>query len=227
MRRRSGLTLQERIVALVHDRRLEPGAAMPTETQLMDQLGASRNSVREAIRALQALGIVEIRHGHGTFVGNASLDALTPSLAFRVRSSRSGYGVGALRDLVEVRELLETGLIGEVAGTLSEARLAALDALVARMLTDPEADKAFHALLYESCGNELVLQLIALFWDVYHEVEPALEPREDRAADVVANHARIVDALRTGDATEARDAMRHHFTEVKARVARAQAWAGN
>ena len=226
MRRRSGLTLQERIVALVHDRRLEPGAAMPTETQLMDQLGASRNSVREAIRALQALGIVEIRHGHGTFVGNASLDALSPSLAFRVRS-RAGHGVGALRDLVEVRELLETGLIGEVAGTLSDARLAALDALVTRMLTDPEADKAFHALLYESCGNELVLQLIALFWDVYHEVEPALEPREDRAAEVVANHARIVDALRTGDAAEARDAMRRHFTEVKARVARAQAWTGN
>jgi DNA-binding FadR family transcriptional regulator len=212
MRRRSGLTLQERIVALVHDRRLEPGAAMPTETQLMDQLGASRNSVREAIRALQALGIVEIRHGHGTFVGTASLAALSPSLSFRVRS-----GEGALRDLVEARELLETGLIGEVAGTLSDARLAALDALVARMLTDPEADKSFHALLYESCGNELVLQLIGLFWDVYHE---AVEARGYGDSDVVANHSRIVGALRTGNSAEARDAMRHHFTEVKARIGR-------
>jgi DNA-binding FadR family transcriptional regulator len=220
MTRRNGAILQQRIVALIHDRQLTPGAAMPTEPMLMDLLGASRNSVREAIQALQALGIVEIRHGHGTFVGSASLDVLSPSLAFRVRS-QTPSGIGALHDLVEVRELIEVGLIGQVAGTLSEARLAALDALVARMATDLAADRAFHALLYESCGNDLVLQLIALFWNVYHEVEASLDPPEDRVADVVANHQRIVDALRGGDAAEAREAMRAHFTDVKARVARA------
>jgi DNA-binding FadR family transcriptional regulator len=219
--RRNGVILQQRIVALIHDRQLASGAALPTEPMLMDLLGASRNSVREAIQALQALGIVEIRHGHGTFVGTASLDVLSPSLAFRVRS-RTPSGIGGLHDLVEVRELIEVGLIGQVAGTLSEARLAALDALVARMATDLSADRAFHALLYESCGNELVLQLIGLFWNVYHEVEASLDPPEDRIADVVANHQRIVDALRGGDAAEARAAMSAHFTDVKARVARAQ-----
>jgi DNA-binding FadR family transcriptional regulator len=68
MRVRAGAALEERIVELIHERGLTPGAAMPTEPQLMDLLGASRNSVREAIRALQALGIVDIRHGYGTFV---------------------------------------------------------------------------------------------------------------------------------------------------------------
>jgi DNA-binding FadR family transcriptional regulator len=222
MRRRSGATLEERIVALIHDRQLPPGAAMPTEPQLSDLLGASRNSVREAVRALQALGIVEIRHGFGTFVGEASLDVLTASLAFRVRSG-PGRGIRALHDLVEVRELLETGLIGAVAQSTSEARLAALDALVTAMDRDREADRAFHALLYESCGNELVLQLIGLFWDVYHDVEPALGPPEDRTADIVANHRRIVDALRAKDPAAAREAMRRHFHDVKARISRAEA----
>ncbi|MEV4754741.1 FadR/GntR family transcriptional regulator [Micromonospora sp. NPDC049559] len=223
MRKGNGATLQERIVALIHERELTPGTPMPTEPQLMELLGASRNSVREAIRALQALGIVEIRHGYGTFVGHASLDVLTPSLAFRVRT-RPGGGVRALHDLVEVRELLETGLIGQVATSTSTPRLAALDALVTAMERDREADRAFHALLYESCGNELVLQLIDLFWAVYHEVEQALGPPEDRAADIVANHRRIVEALRARDPGAARDAMHRHFRDVKARIARVEAW---
>jgi DNA-binding FadR family transcriptional regulator len=219
MRARTGATVQERIVALIHDRQLAPGAAMPTEPQLMDLLGASRNTVREAIRALRALGIVEIRHGYGTFVGRAPLDVLTPSLAFRVRS-QTGNDVRALHDLVEVREVLETGLIGDVATTASEARIAALDALVTAMARDREADRAFHSLLYEARGNELVLQLIGLFWDVYHEVEPVLGPPEDRTADIVANHRRIVEALQARNPAAAREAMRLHFFDVKARIAR-------
>jgi DNA-binding FadR family transcriptional regulator len=220
MARRAGATVQERIVELIHDRELPPGAPMPTEPQLMDLLGASRNSVREAVRALQALGIVEIRHGYGTFVGRASLDVLTPSLTFRVRS---GPGrVHALHDLVEVRELLETGLIGEVVGAVSEARFAALDALVTGMVHDPGADRAFHALLYEGCGNDLVLQLIGMFWDVYHEAGGELAPPEDRTAQIVADHRRIVDALRDRDRDAAREAMRLHFRDVKQRITQAE-----
>jgi DNA-binding FadR family transcriptional regulator len=214
--------VQDRIVELIHDQGLPPGAPIPTEPQLMDLLGASRNSVREAVRALQALGIVEIRHGYGTFVGRASLDALTPSLTFRVRTGPGG-GVRALHDLVEVRELLETGLIGAVAGTVSEARVAALDALVSAMAHDAAADRAFHALLYDGCGNELVLQLIGMFWDVYHQIGGVLAPPEDRGAQTVANHRRIVDALRARDPEAAREAMRRHFGDVQQRIVQAEA----
>jgi DNA-binding FadR family transcriptional regulator len=222
MRVRAGAALEERIIELIHERGLAPGESMPTEPQLMEVLGASRNSVREAIRALQALGIVDIRHGYGTFVGQASLTGLTTSLAFRVRSS-AGHGIRAIHDLVEVRELLETGLIGEVAkARTSEAMLSALDALVTAMAHDPGADRAFHALLYENCGNELVLQLIGLFWDTYHEVEHLLGEPADRTGDLITNHRRIVDALRTHDADAARDAMRLHFRDVRDRITRAE-----
>ena len=212
-------SLEERIVDLIHDRKLAPGEPLPTEPQLVSLLGASRNSVREAIRALQALGIVEIRHGRGTFVGEAPLEVFTPSLSFRIRSGHGG--VSALRDLVEVRELLEVGLIAEVARTISPARLSALDALVRRMGDDPEADRAFHALLSESHGNQLVLQLIQLFWDVYHSVESELPRPADRAAEVEARHDRIVEALRARDPRAAQEAMRRHFTEVKDRIRKA------
>ena len=219
MRTRTGDTLQQRIVALIHERGLEAGAPVPTEPQLMEIFDASRNTVREAVRALQALGIVEIRHGYGTFVGKASLDVLTPSLAFWARS-RPGGKIRALHDLVEVRELIETGLIGQVAKDASDTRLAALDALVTGMEHDPEADRAFHALLYETSGNELVLQLIGLFWDVYHELELVLDPPEP--TEIVTNHRRIVAALRAQDPAAAQESMRRHFRDVKTRIAKAE-----
>ncbi|MEU1536816.1 FCD domain-containing protein [Actinacidiphila glaucinigra] len=211
-----GPTLQDRIIELIHEQRLAPGAALPTEPQLMDLLGAGRNSVREAVRALQALGIVEIRHGTGTFVGQAPLRMLMPSLTFHLRSR-----VRALADLVAVRELLEVALIGEVAGTLPPQRLDELDELAARMVDDPDADRVFHSLLYSSCGNELVLQLVDLFWAAYHEAGTALAPAEGPVERAVANHRAVVGALRTGDAGAARAAMRRHFADVRERVSRA------
>ncbi|MFI8186417.1 FadR/GntR family transcriptional regulator [Actinacidiphila glaucinigra] len=211
-----GPTLQDRIIELIHEQRLAPGATLPTEPQLMDLLGAGRNSVREAVRALQALGIVEIRHGTGTFVGQAPLRMLMPSLTFHLRSR-----VRALADLVAVRELLEVGLIGEVAGTLPPQRLDELDELAARMVDDPDADRAFHSLLYSSCGNELVLQLVDLFWAAYHEAGTSLAPADGPVERAVANHRAVVGALRTGDAGAARAAMRRHFADVRERVSRA------
>lgn len=75
--------LAQQILALIHQRGLGVGDSMPTELELIEELAVSRNSVREAVRALRALGIVDIRHGHGTFVGDAPLHALSPALTFR------------------------------------------------------------------------------------------------------------------------------------------------
>lgn len=220
-----GPTLQDRIIGLIHEQQLAPGSAMPTEPQLVELLGASRNSVREAMRALQALGIVEVRHGRGTFVGEAPLRVLTPSLAFHIRSRSGGTQVAALSDLVGVRELLEVGLVSDIASTIAPATLDELEGVAQRTGKDPKADRAFHSLLFTSCGNDLVLELIQLFWSVYHELENAVEPPEDRAEAIVANHLAIVAALRTGDAEAACQAMRRHFSDVKARVARAEEFA--
>ncbi|MGH3657049.1 MAG: FadR/GntR family transcriptional regulator, partial [Micromonosporaceae bacterium] len=98
-----------------------------------------------------------------------------------------------------------------------------LDALVDRMAVDPGADKAFHTLLYETSGNDLVLQLIGLFWDVYRDVEPTIDPPKVAPGDIAANHRRIVEVLRTGDATAAQQAMQRHFAELQVRLAAATA----
>lgn len=73
----------EGIKRYILDERLRPGDPLPTEPALCEALGASRSSVREAVKILDALDIVDVRHGHGTYVGRLSLSALVESLTFR------------------------------------------------------------------------------------------------------------------------------------------------
>lgn len=212
--------LAERILAIIHQRGLGVGDPIPTELELIDELAVSRNSVREAIRGLRALGIVDIRHGFGTFVGDASLGALSPSLTFRALTT--GDDLRGLRDLVDLRELVEVGVIDRVVGTLPEATLDRLAELCERMAEtdlDPDVDREFHRTLYAVLDNPLVGQLIDVFWDAYRAAHAALTlPGNTNTAHTVAQHAAIVTALRTGDPAAARAAMTAHFTDIKNRL---------
>ncbi|EPD59724.1 hypothetical protein HMPREF1211_05444 [Streptomyces sp. HGB0020] len=217
--------LRREVVQLILDRRLRPGAPLPTEAELMEDLGVSRNSVREALKALQALDIVEIRHGYGTYVGQASLSPLIDGLTFRTLASHDD-DTGALAEILQVREVLEEGLIRRIAGSVSDAELDALEAVVARMEAAvragrpfPELDREFHELLYASLGNALVPQLLGAFWTVFRRVAGARGWTDDPEPELtVGRHRDIVTALRAGDAERAEHAMTHHFRGIEART---------
>lgn len=216
--------LQERIMAMILAERLAPGSSLPPEPRLMDTFRASRNSIREALRALQALGIVEIRHGHGTFVGGAGLDSMRASMIFRTRVGPAGQ-LDRIRDLIEVRELLEVGLIGKCIGRVSAADIATLDGLVGQMADDTrrmDADRAFHQTLYKSSGNPLVLELVRLFWEVYNDLQDTFGETDRDTGEIMRAHGAIVAAVRAGDEPAARAAMQRHFDEIKGRITDAE-----
>ncbi len=214
--------LAEQILALIHQRGLRVGDSMPTELELIDELSASRNSVREAVRALRALGIVDIRHGHGTFVGDAPLRALSPALTFRALADRSSEDLRGLRDLVDIRELVEVGVVDRLVGTLPEETLDRLDALcdaMERTNLDPDVDREFHRTLYATLDNPLVEQLVDVFWDSYQAAQAALtRPAAADNTHTVAQHRAIVTALRSGDSRLLRTVMLEHFTDIKNRL---------
>ncbi|MFJ4834224.1 FadR/GntR family transcriptional regulator [Streptomyces sp. NPDC088747] len=218
--------VRHEVVQLILDRELRAGAPLPTETELMEDLGVSRNSVREALKALQALDIVDIRHGYGTYVGEASLTPLVDGLTFRTLA-RSGDDASALAEILQVREVLEEGLIRRVAGTLSEPELDGLESVVTRMETAgreggpfAELDREFHELLYASLGNALVPQLLGAFWAVFRRVSGVRGWTDDPAPEVtVRRHRDIVTALRAHDVEGAQRAMAVHFRGVEARAA--------
>ena len=79
--------LQHEIMGLILDRGLLPRDPLPTELELVNELGVGRNTVREALKVLQAMGIVDVRHGYGMFVAKKQLDALAVTLEFHARMS--------------------------------------------------------------------------------------------------------------------------------------------
>jgi DNA-binding FadR family transcriptional regulator len=226
-RRVSG-QVQRAVTQLILDRKLRAGAPLPTETELMEDLGVSRNSVREALKALQALDIVDIRHGYGTYVGEASLTPLVDGLTFRALARPDG-DTAALAEVLQIREVLEEGLVRRVAGTLTEEELDGLAAVVDRMEAagragEPvaELDREFHELLYASLGNALVPQLLGAFWTVFLRVAGARGWTDDPTPELtVRRHRDIVAALRARDVEGAQRAMSEHFRGIEARTATA------
>ncbi len=216
-------SVQDQIVELVMGMDLDPGDPLPAEPELMRTLGVSRNSVREALKGLQALGIVDVRHGYGTYVGTTALRSLAPGLLFHSRLAVRRDNPRALLDIVEVRALLESGLIRRSALELSDADLDLLQAELGALEADGDAgraghDRRFHELLYEPLGNALVLQLIGLFWDVYRQLEADMaKPRTDHA-HVVRQHRQVLEALRERDPQAAADSIAEHFADITARI---------
>ncbi|MGW7516062.1 FadR/GntR family transcriptional regulator [Streptomyces sp. NPDC054796] len=217
--------IQERIKKLIVDRRLPSGSPMPTENELMEQLGVSRNSVREALKALQAMGIVEIRHGFGTYVGAMDMAPMIEGLTFRTVAAHY-RGEDSLSELLELREAIETGLIARlVSGPAPETDLDELQELVARMGEEADAggvragtDRAFHIALYRGLGNTLLSEVLDAFWDAFHRVRTDLADLHQDPKTTRDQHAEILAAVQSGDVLRAEAAVREHFDNIRARL---------
>jgi DNA-binding FadR family transcriptional regulator len=220
--------VQEAVKEIILERGLGAGDPLPTESELMDELGIGRNSVREALKALQAVGIVEIRHGFGMFVGRMSLTGLVDELAFHSRITLQD-GRNHLGHLIEIREVLESGLVLRLIDQHGDQAvdLVPITEVIERMEAEAlvgaisqETDRLFHEVLYRPLGNPLVGQLLGAFWEVYYQLRDDLGMPDEPSADVARRHRDIYEAVVTGDRTAATTAMRAHFHGVRHRLAR-------
>lgn len=185
---------------------LTPGDPLPSETEFAAQLGVSRPALREALRHLQALDIISVRRGAGSNVGRLSLAPLVEALAFRALMI-SGTEHQTLREVVQLRQLLDVGLAetlcARLAGT-SQPRLAQLvDQMVHHAKAGGvflEADYAFHDGLLRMAGNEIVRQLVASLWRVHMVTIPKLQlPTATDLVATAAAHGAILQAATAGD----------------------------
>ena len=198
---------------------IAPGLALPSEEDLASQFDVSRPVVREAVKELAVLGLVESRQGRSTRV--------TPSndwnhFAPELLAARSEVGVvdDFLLELLELRRLIETGAAALAAARASDSDIARMLAEFERMEASvgdlerfTDADVAFHDALLAATGNHLLTRLIATIGPILRFGRViSLKRRPDGPSDSQRGHRLVLDAVRAGDAEAARLAMREHLS---------------
>jgi GntR family transcriptional regulator, transcriptional repressor for pyruvate dehydrogenase complex len=191
-----------------------PGDRLPKESELATELGLSRNSLREAVRALSQLRVLEVRQGDGTYVSSLEPDLLLESTGFVTHLL---LGNTAL-ELFEVRRLVEGS-----AAALATARITAegrreLGQMMDRMMAAEsvedlvEADVGFHAVIARATGNAVLTSLLASLSTRTMRVRLWRGREVDSALDVTRDeHRRIYEAIASGDPELARAAMTAHI----------------
>ena len=194
-----------------------PGDRLPPEHELGEHLGISRNSLREAVKALAFLGVLDVRHGGGTYVTSLEPDILLTSLAFVTDM----HDDRALREMFHIRRVLESHAAEQAARTATPAEVEALRSELksAADITDSADYLAhgaqFHRVLCDISGNRyltaLVTSLIARPLFDRATAQPLSPETIDRT---VSEHTAIVEAIARGDAALAASLIDQHVAEI-------------
>ncbi len=207
----------EQVRDLITSGRLKPGDRLPAERELAQALSVGRSAVREAMRALESLGIVEARAGEGTFVaalaGSQGRDPITATL-FQAWSTQ--------RKLFEVRRLLEPGLAALAARRATAEHIQKLRAI----LTEQEAairngksggkqDTMFHYVTAEATGNEVLVKIMDSLMDLLSKTREASLQHDERPAQSLKQHQAILDAIEARKPLVAERRMREHIHAIE------------
>jgi DNA-binding FadR family transcriptional regulator len=206
--------LQEEIKNYIIQNDLHPGDPLPSEGDFARQLGTSRNSVREAVKSLEALGVLEARSGSGLFVRAFTFDSIIKNLPYGLL-----FDVKSVSDLLEVRAHLEYGMADRVVREVTQEQLEILRSILERMRTEAEQgrystddDRAFHEALYRNIDNLVLLEVLQIFWLVVvraRELSQVVDPADP--LETAKTHERIYEALVSGSVEQMRAAFDHHY----------------
>ncbi|GGY48175.1 FadR/GntR family transcriptional regulator [Streptomyces xanthochromogenes] len=208
----------EKIKEMIVSGALRPGDRLPKESELAARLGLSRNSLREAVRALSLIRILDVRQGDGTYVTSLDPQLLLEAMSFVVDFHRDD----TVLEFLAVRRILEPAATAMAVSRLTEAELDALAAQLDALGEAPSveelvsADLAFHRGIVAGSGNTVLCSLLdglsgpttrARIWRGL--------AREDVVGRTLREHRAILTALRDRDAEAARSWATVHIAGVE------------
>lgn len=215
--------IANRLLELIRARQLRPGDKLPAERSLAALMQVSRPVLREALRALAIMKVVEIRQGAGTYITALEPQQLVSHLDFVFSKDTV-----ALAQVIETRRVVEVGNVRLAATRITPDSLARLDTLLAQLreaLGDADRfstlDIEFHDIVSEAAGNFLLAQFMSIIntlGKVSRERTGASRAVRERA---LRDHRRVTAALRARDPDAASAAMGEHLDHVEQALASA------
>jgi GntR family transcriptional repressor for pyruvate dehydrogenase complex len=209
----------DQITDLISRDVLKPGERLPSERDLCTMFGVGRTSVREALRSLSVMGILDGRVGEGTFVCDNSSKYLEKSMQWGLLLDRK-----TVQDLIETRLMLETETASLAAQRATPADVRGIGAALAAMEDSIDADDrflehdlSFHLLMARATQNPILNNLLTMIRTYLQEwikgslAEPTSREKTGRARKSLAEHREIFNALQHGDEEGCRKAMKTHI----------------
>lgn len=205
------------IQTMIQSGALKPGEKIPSQREFSQKFGISRASLREALLTLETLGLIKTEAGRGTFVTPPKPQPQGGHMApWRYSDSYSAF------DVFQTRILLEGEIARLSAGRLTQLQLDRMEAATQAMeeawagqdlLTNVESDLEFHGIIVSACANSMLKALYQTVRDQVTETQrqpiPITDP--ERMGQSIAEHRRIIAALRANDAAGARREMEGHI----------------
>ena len=210
----------EQIRLLIADGKLKPGDKLLAERELADLKAVSRASVREAIRTLEMLGVIDIRPGEGTYIRETETDDIIRPLAMFLAVERS-----SVIDMFEMRRIFETATASLAAQRATDQEILEIETTLEDMkerlnLQDPEKgeefDAAFHFAIAEATHNTLLAKLFKTVSEDFSKANSAARRRlyldnVKNPQRIIDQHSNILKAIQARSPKGAAEAMRVHL----------------
>ena len=198
-------------------KKLQPGDKLPSERELAESLGVSRSSIRDAIRSLELIGMVEPRQGAGTVVREISASSVVTPIATVLTHQRQ-----AVSELLDFRKMLEPPLASRAATHASPEEVEEMEQILARQEEKLgrgelaiEEDSEFHYSVAMASENSVVLKVLDVLMDLLRDTRERSLQVEGRPQKSLAGHRRVLAAIKRRDPAGAEIAMRRHIQDVE------------
>jgi GntR family transcriptional regulator, transcriptional repressor for pyruvate dehydrogenase complex len=213
--------ISERLLSLISEKQLRPGDKLPPERDLAAMMQVSRPSLREALRALSIMGVVNIRQGSGTYVSSLRPERMVERFEFIFYLDDATF-----LQLLEARKTIEVGLAALAAERITDEEIRDLETSLERALASVDDHRAFlqadlvlHQQIAAAARNPTLARFMASISQVGLASRQRTVDIPGVPEQVVDDHRAIIEALKRHDPTAAQQAMGRHLDNIKGRLA--------
>lgn len=205
---------------LIADGKLKPGDKLPPERELIKQLGVSRPSLREALNALVAMGLLEVKQAKRTYVKSVTSKLIEDPLSLLIKADTQ-----KIFDLIEVRKAVETWAAYHAAERASMEDLSELDTILQKMkiafeegLSWTKEDADFHLAIAKATHNTIQMHIMSAIYDLLRASMVKIFADRDKAKQLMNHHQKIFDAIQSRSPEKARKRTLEHLNYVESVV---------
>ena len=208
---------QRLIKDYIQEAGLRVGDPIPTEKEIAESIGISRTAVRESLKGLESLGLIEARHGVGRFVRRFDFNIFLESFELHIASDSQAF-----KDLFEIRRCLESHFIVYEMEKLEDQDIDELEKIIREMeslIENKQGSKAliekherFHSFLFRKSSNNLLIEFIRVFSTLHYKLISANPAYNEDLTEFLKSHKAVLEAIKTKDPTAVSKAVYSHFT---------------